>query len=209
MDPMWIQIYITVDDSMLVKTVDNRTADCDTNGDGKWNVGEYWKYLITTVPEAPSLNSTSTFSITIVDQERNTLVWHETLGEGANFYKPLITRVWIDSDLATPQVDDPGPIGFEKPFKVYAEIIDPDITSGQGLNKSNLWVNLSTIGLPLFQLNDTVDSRDAVNDDIYVAVCNGPAKMSVGYYFFVFNATDLSGQTTQRNEKFPVGMIVG
>jgi len=210
MDEMWIYLYITVDDSMMVKRVSSGLIDL--NGDSKWGVGEYWEYKIY-VTEANTLSADSVFSITIIDQDRNTLVWHETLGEGQNYYRPIIKRLWIDSDLATPEVDDSGPIGFEINFKIYAEIVDPEGTGApNGLDTSNLWVNLSSIYgtlAPPVQLHDVVDSRDAANDNIYVAVCPGPMRMSVGYYWFLFNATDHSGLMTQRAEKFPVGMIVG
>ncbi len=210
LEPLWTDLYITVDDSMISKKIVHGLMD--TNGDGKWGVGEWWVYRINPGPEAPTLDTDSIFTITIVDQEKNALVWHETMGEGANYYGPIIKRAWIDSDMNTP-VDDPGPIGFEKSFKIYCEIIDPEgFDAKNGLNRSNLWVNVSSI-LPdvgLIQLWDVMDSHDLPNDNIYVAYCEGPPKMSIGYYLFKFLATDNSNRTANPFlARFPVGLIVG
>ncbi|MFO7618834.1 MAG: Ig-like domain-containing protein [Thermoplasmata archaeon] len=219
MDEMWIMIYIAVDDTMLVERVNDGLIDA--NGDGKWNVGEYWSLLITKVwgeeTYVATLGEDSKFSITIVDQERNTLVWQETLGQATHYYAPIIQRAWIDSDVATP-VDDPGPISYIDNFIVYAEIRDPN----NDLDKGNIWVDMSSIygsaSSPI-QLNDTITIDGVVrghpNDNIYLAFCNPPPRVSVGYYFFTFNASSTTIDpltnktlTSQAVFHFPVGMIL-
>ncbi len=215
LDSMWIRIIISVDQSVLIKNLDDGLQD--ENGDDSMGVGEYWIYFIdaATVGGVPTLSSNSTFSITIIHQEKNLLVWQETLGTGHNVYKPIIIRMWIDSDLGTPEVDDPGPISYLGGFKIYAEIKDPEGIGGdQGLDLNNLWVNLSSIYgkfAPPVQLNDTVDDRDALNDDVYVAICNAPNRTyaPVGYHYFYFIAYDNSGNHDEEFKLFPIGMIVG
>jgi len=214
MDPLWIKIYITVDNKMLTKGVADGLSGTDVNGDSNWGVGEWWVYRITNVEVMPvTLDPNAVYTITIIDQEKNALVWHETLGESANNYGPIIKRAWIDSDLATPEVDDYGPIGFEKQFKIYAEIVDPEgFDTVNGLNKSDLWVNVSSIfnsTTSPIQLQDVLDSRDAPNDNIYVAYSNGPFKIPIGYYMFIFNATDITGHSSMFAGRFPIGQIVG
>ena len=218
MNPLWIKMYLTVDNVMLTKGVSDGMGSTDVNGDGKWGVGEWWILRVMgtepefSLPYVP-LSTTTVFTITIIDQERNALVWHETIGQGGNDYGPIINRAWIDSDIATPQVDDPGPIGFERQFKVYADIVDPEgFDPVSGLNRSNLWVNVSSIfnsSTSPIQLVDVLDSRDAPNDNIYVAYCNGPSKIPIGYYMFIFNATDHTNYSSMFAARFPVGQIVG
>ncbi len=217
MDPMWIKIFITVDNTTLTRDLNDGLQD--TNGDGDMGVGEYWISEIT-IWDADTLDSNSTFSITIIHQEKNLLVWQETLGDDSNVYSPVIIRVWIDSDLGTPEVDDPGPISYLGDFKIYAEIIDPEGIGGdQGLDVNNLWVNLSSIYgkfLPPVQLNDTEDIMDAHDDNIYVAICPAPNRTyaPVGYHYFHFSAygrdhTPDDPKCDKLSELFPIGMIVG
>lgn len=212
---VWVEIYITVDNQIVTRNVDDGLVDA--NADGMWGVGEWWVNRVSNT-EATTLSDTSDFTITIVDQEKNMLIWYETIGEGVNNYAPIIKRAWIDSDLATPAVDDYGPISYEATFKIYAEIEDPEGIGGvNGLNKSNLWVDVSEINStsPPLQLSDMLDTRDAANDNIYVAYCDGPIgtgayKIPVGYYYFFFSAFDESNRTANPfAAMFPVGMIVG
>ncbi|MDD4307745.1 MAG: CARDB domain-containing protein, partial [Thermoplasmata archaeon] len=214
-DGIWVEVYITVDDQIVTRDVDDGLVDA--NADDRWGVGEWWVIRVGNA-EATTLSATSDFTITIVDQEKNMLIWYETIGEGVNNYAPVINRAWIDSDLATPEVDDYGPISYETVFKIYVEIEDSEGIGGAlGLNKSDLWVDVSEINStsPPLQLYDVLDSRDAANDNIYVAYCDGPIgtgpfKVPVGYYFFFFSATDHSNRTSNPfAAMFPVGMIVG
>jgi len=212
MDPMWIQIFIAVNDTMLTYNLEDGLQD--ENGDGWMGVGEYWNVNIPNT-KAPVWEN-STYSITIIHQEKNLLVWQETLGQGQNFYAPIIVDAWIDSDLGTADVDDPGPISYVNDFKIYAKILDPEglDDTEQGLDKNNLWVNLSSIYgklLPPVQLVDCVDYRDSMNDDIYVARCTAANSFyaDIGYHYFDFNASDNAGLTVEWKKLFPVGMIVG
>ena len=81
LDGIWVEIYITVDNTILTRNV--KDGLIDANGDGKWGVGENWIHRISNV-NATTLSETSVFTITIVDQEKNMLIWYETLGEGVN-----------------------------------------------------------------------------------------------------------------------------
>ncbi|MCK5397411.1 MAG: type IV pilin, partial [Thermoplasmata archaeon] len=215
MDPMWIQIFITVNDTMLKYNLNDgfQLENTDKNGDGWLGVGEYW------VKELGSANGPiwedSVYTITIIHKEKNLLVWQETLGEGDNFYAPIIVDAWIDSDLATPEVYDAGPISYIEDFKIYVNILDPEgFDAEQGLDIDNLWVNLSSIYGNLespVQLKDIVDDMDALDDDIYVAICDAPNRgnADVGNHYFHFNASDNADRTVERSILFPVGMIVG
>ncbi len=220
LDPMWINIFITVDQSVLTKDLNDGLQD--DNGDGDMGVGESWIYEITQW-DAITLSSNSTFSITIIHQEKNLLIWQETLGEGYNVYRPIIIDMWIDSDLGTLKVNDPGPVNYVGFFKVYAEIKDPEgFDAEQGLDVNNIWVNLGPIYDSmdtLVQLKDEIDpaewpqyaGEDALGDDIYVAICSAPNRnyAPIGYHFFHFNATDNAGLYDMESKLFPVGMIVG
>ncbi|MCK5309969.1 MAG: type IV pilin, partial [Thermoplasmata archaeon] len=215
MDPMWINIFITVNNTMLKYNLDDgfQLDNTDYDDDGWLGVGENWVVNIYNT-DGPVFQN-STYSITIIHQEKNLLVWQETLGKGHNFYSPVIVDAWIDSDLATPEVDDPGPISYIDSFKIYVRILDPEgFDAEQGLDRDNLWVNLSSIygdNEPPVQLFDWVDDRDSINDDIYVSECTAPNRSyaPVGYHYFHFNASDNAGLIAERHILFPVGMIVG
>jgi FlaG/FlaF family flagellin (archaellin) len=209
MDDLWITIYLAVDDTMLVNRVNDGLRDF--NGDGKWNVGEYWEIFIGSA-DVNSLDNDSKFSVTIIDQERNTLVWSEILGLATHSYSPIIKRAWVDTDIATP-VDDTGPISFTAPFIMYVEILDPQ----NNLNKSSISVNMETMykdGRPPTQLLDTfIDTKGVeyghLDDNIYLAVCPQPNRTYVGYYIFEFTASNYLGNSSKAYFRFPVGLIVG
>ncbi len=216
----FISIVLSVDAYTLTKTMANGGPDMS---DGEWSVGEEWRYRVEKL-EVNSLTgpvNASTFSILIINVDKNNIIFQETIGEGESYYPPIILDAWIDSDLGNNGIEnvvDPGPITYTDPFKVFARIIDPEGISGDyGLDENNLWVNLTTIygpDAPPIQLLDTADDNDAVNDDVYVAICDPPrqADVSPGNWFFIFNASDVTQpipMSTERHILFPVGMIVG
>lgn len=226
MDQWFVKIYLTVDDTPLA--FDQPDGLIDTDGNTAWGLGERWSQNITKGPAGPLGSSTvptlsgpdnpSTFSVLVVNVEKNTIIWQETLGEGVNKFPPIIVDMWIDSDLGTPSVMDPGPISYTDPFKVYARIMDPEgFDPDYGLDVNSIWVNLSALYgryAPPIQMLDAVDVSDGINDDIYVAQLSPPSQddVSPGNYYFRFNASDLTQPTPMSAEKlklFPVGMIVG
>jgi flagellin-like protein len=222
LDQYFIKIYLTVDDTPL--SFDQPDGLIDKDGDTFWGLGELWSQNITKgagpgqVPTLSGPLNPSTFSVLVVNVEKNTIIWQETIGEGVNKFPPIIIDMWIDSDLGTPNVLDPGPISYTDEYKIYARVVDPEgFDPDYGLDVNNIWVSLTAIygpTAPPVQMLDTVDVFDAVNDDIYVAKLDPPTidDVSPGNYYFIFNATDLTQPTpmsTQKIKLFPVGMLVG
>ncbi|MCK4266332.1 MAG: type IV pilin, partial [Thermoplasmata archaeon] len=211
MDDLFIRMFLAIDGTTLRRKVSDGLIDSKVL-DGKWGLGETWSNVVSVVDTGAPFDSDSTYSITIINTEKNVLVWQETIGEEENVYSPVIKKAWIDSDLGT-SVDDPGPISFTDDFKIFVHITDPEGNDpNYGLNQSDIWVNLSAIGLGILQLQDVWDVTDMPGDDVYVAVSDPPDRnlVPIGYHFFVFSASDYDGQKAKNlTQLFPVGMIVG
>jgi len=218
LDQYFVKVYLTVDNTPL--SFDQPDGLIDEDGNTDWGVGEKWSQNITKimVPTLQGPANPSTFSVMVVNVERNTIIWQETIGEGVNKFAPIIIDMWIDSDLGTPNVLDPGPISYTDPFKVYARVVDPEgFDPDFGLDVNNIWVNLSAVygpSEPPVQMMDAVDPYDAINDDVYVALLDPPSidVATPGNYYFIFNASDLTQPTPMSTKKlklFPIGMLVG
>ena len=138
MDDLFIRMFLAIDGTTLSRKVSDGLIDSKVT-DGKWGVGETWTDHIDIIDTVGvPFDSDSTYSITIINTEKNVLVWQETIGEEENVYSPVIKKAWIDSDLGTP-VNDPGPISFTDDFKIFVHITDPEGNDpNYGLNQSDI-----------------------------------------------------------------------
>jgi hypothetical protein len=211
LDPLFIRIFLTVDAvTLLPMTIFPGLVDDSNNG--LWGVSETWTANVSQTDLGFQPLPTSTYSVLIVNAEKNVVVWQETINTQKNTFGPIILDTWIDSDLGT-LVDDAGPISYQNPFRIYAKIMDPEgMDLDHGLDPSSIWVNMSSVQLGSVQLLDVIDSRSVPGDDVYEAVIDTPPTIdeaSPGYYHFVFNASDFDNNTVQRSAIFPVGIIIG
>lgn len=189
----WTDILLDIDGVRMALSLSDSLVDV---GD-EWEAGETFSYFV----PAGSITETSSVTGMIVDRDKDSIVWNSDLRGGGNTFAPIIRNVWIDSDLAT-VVDEPGPVGFENDtFMIYAKIVDPEADDPEhGLNASNVWVNLSSIGRGMIRLED--DDFD----NVFTNTSKGAVfDYSPGYYHMVVSATDYDGNMDNYTFWFSVG----
>ncbi len=198
LDNYWTLIFLEIDDNLTILNMEDSIAPL---GDF-WEATETWNYSI----GVDVLTADSDVGVKIIESDVDTQVWEGTLmGEGT-WFEPIILDVWIDSDVATPDFYDPGPIEYTpQEFSIFARVIDPEGDDpDHGLNVSTIWIDLSSIGRGIVQLED--DDFD----NVFTNTTVGPdGNYSIGYYEFACSATDYDGRSVNKVYRFSVGGEVG
>ncbi len=197
LDTFWTMLILEIDGARTTLRIGN-----SVNYLGEfWEPTEVWTYNI----GIGVLTENSDVRITIIDEDVDTQVWEGQLMGESTWFEPIIMNVWIDSDMVS-EFADPGPIQYAPTdFKIFAQIIDPEGDDpDHGLNITNVWINLTSIGRGYIQLED--DDFD----NVFTNTSRGPESDSpVGYYEFMVNATDYDGKYVEKKFRFSVGGEVG
>lgn len=170
------------------------------NGNDDWDTGETWVIA----RDSTEINRDSNVGVMIVDIGRNTVVWSGSIQGEQNQFGPVISDMWVDSNLGSTRRD---PVEFGRPFHFFAFVRDSD----GDLIQSSVFADLSSIGSANASWM-SLELSDPEGDGIFVSeALEGPTQgdVPIGYHVAIVNATDFANHKSSGVGRISVGQDLG